>query len=119
MRLSNAESYQEVSAHGCLMTIAWIIFASTGILLVRYYSNYGRLIYAIHILFSILVQLASLAGFFIIFGLFFKWSWLTTVNNELNDFNYKLGLAHSIFGITAILISILQVKYLKLKFIFF
>ena len=99
--LSYADNIGVVSSHGILMTVGWVVFASTGILLVRYYSHFGRIVYIIHIVFAILVQLISIAGFLILFGYYFGWTWVAT--------NSNLAFAHSIFGITAIAISLLQI----------
>lgn len=109
MKLSSAiENNEVIAAHGCLMTIAWVIFASNGILLIRYYSHLSRLIYVIHVIFAVLVQLASIAGFLIILGYYFKWKWIGVHDINFAN-NYKLGLAHSIFGITAISVALLQI----------
>jgi hypothetical protein len=64
------------------MTIAWISFASTGILMIRYYTHLGRPIYILHILFSILVQLASIASFLTLIGYYLSWSWVS-INTKL------------------------------------
>ena len=66
------------------MTIAWITFASTGILMIRYYTHLGRPIYILHILFSILVQLASIGSFLTLIGYYLSWSWVSI--------NTKIGL---------------------------
>lgn len=95
-------------AHGCLMVIAWIFFASTGILLAR---NYKYLFpnaklcglefwFVIHRPFMIIVSLISITAFIVILSEL-DWKWVTT--------DEPLNFAHSIFGIVAIGLPIIQV----------
>ena len=95
---------------GCLMVIAWVLFATTGILIARYYRFLApnseicgvSLWFVLHRLIMLVSTSLSIAGFLIILSQL-NWNWVSM--------NNKYIFSQSIFGIVAIGISVLQVKY--------
>jgi hypothetical protein len=90
------------------MVIAWILLASTGILIARYFKDlmpnteiFGvKIWFIIHRPIMILVTAISITAFIVILaGL--EWKWVSPDD--------KLEFTHSIFGIVTISVSILQV----------
>ena len=100
---SHADNIAVVSAHGLLMTVGWIVFGSTGILLIRYYTHLGRIVYTIHIVFAILVLMTSIAAILLMLGYYFSWQWVP-YNGKNN-----LAFAHSVIGMTAVGFALLQI----------
>ena len=90
------------------MVIAWLFFASTGILFARYYKfifpevkfNGVAFWFFVHRIFMIIVPTISVVSFIIILDQL-KWRW---VSNEKT-----IEFTHSIFGILAICFSVIQV----------
>ena len=81
------------------MTITWILFASTSLLIQRYYKHLPFSI-QLHVALGISIPLLSFAALMtILFGY---------ANNSWPIWSYPL--AHSIFGIVAIGFSFLQVS---------
>ena len=118
--LTTSESYSGVEsnhakakAHGCLMVIAWILFASTGILVARYYKHLlpskmycgVKFWFVLHRPIMISVPVLSLIAFLVILS-DLDWQWVET--------SEQLNFAHSIFGIVTISLSIIQVKHKNL-----
>ena len=105
------------------MVIAWILFASTGVLTARYYKFLGpnsdicglKLWFILHRSFMLLATVLSIAGFVIIFAQL-NWNWVSMTDGKV--------FLHSIFGIVAIVIAVIQVKFIdymkkKFKYIFY
>ena len=95
-------------AHGCFMIIAWVLFASTGIILARYYKFIfkeqklfnSKFWFTLHYVLMILATMITLISFLII---------LSDLNWKWKSDKKSLEFAHSIFGIIAITFSIIQV----------
>lgn len=104
------QNYTLSRAHGTVMVIAWMMFASTGILVARY----GRLVhmkgrveilgeliwFQIHRLALSIASIATLTGFFLILSQT-KGEWVDTDNSHL--------FAHSILGIIIVCCSQIQI----------
>ncbi|RNA02804.1 ferric-chelate reductase 1 isoform X1 [Brachionus plicatilis] len=94
--------------HACLMVIAWIFFASTGMVFARYMKFLlpektlcGKKIwFVVHSPFMIMVAVISLTSFLVILSAK-GWKWIPLIK--------PVNYAHSIFGIVAISFSIFQV----------
>ena len=92
------------------MVIAWVLFATTGILIARYYKFLASnsemcgvsLWFFLHRPMMLIATSLSVAGFVIILSQL-NWNWVSM--------NNKYAFSHSICGIVAIGISVLQVKY--------
>ena len=90
------------------MVIAWMFFASTGILFARYYKFFlpnvkllkVQFWFNAHRSFMFIVPVLSIISFLIILSKE-KWKWIPIES--------KASFAHSIFGIVAIGLSVLQV----------
>ncbi|CAF0731342.1 unnamed protein product [Brachionus calyciflorus] len=97
----------KAKTHGCLMVIAWIFFASTGMVFGRYmkflFPNFKlcglRFWFLVHQPCMIMVSLISIAAFLVILSKC-EWKWIST--------DEPINYAHSIFGIVAICFSIFQ-----------
>ena len=91
------------------MVISWLLLATTGILLARYYKYLLPYVktcgvqfwFLMHRIIMIFVPLLSIISFIVILAQL-NWEWVLTEN--------KLDLTHSIFGILAICLSIIQVS---------
>lgn len=94
--------------HACLMVIAWIFFASTGMVFARYMKFLlpgkkvcgSKIWFLIHRPFMIIVVVISITSFLVILSAK-DWKWISSIK--------PLSFAHSIFGIVAISFSIFQV----------
>jgi hypothetical protein len=82
------------------MILAWVLFASTSLLIQRYFKHLTFHI-PLHIFFGVFIPLISLGAFFTILFGFAKGTWVTITD--------PYTFAHSIFGILAIGLSIFQV----------
>ena len=100
------------------MVTAWILFATTAIIIARYYKFIfpsvkpldTQIWFWIHRTIMILVSIASIAGFTIILA-DLNWSWTSTFSS--------ITFAHSVTGILVIFLSVIQVKKSQLcHFIF-
>ena len=102
------EKFSKYKAHGCLMIIAWMLFASTGILFARYYKYLYPNIklcgvqfwFLMHRPIMLLVPILSIISFLIILSQL-DWFWVLS--------SIPVAFTHSIFGIIAIIFSIIQV----------
>lgn len=89
------------------MVIAWVLLATTGILAARYYKYIFPDVklckidfwFHIHRPLMILVPVISLISFIVILSQL-NWNWVSSSSS--------IGLAHSIFGIFTITLSIIQ-----------
>jgi len=104
------QDYTLAYAHGSVMVVAWILFASTGIL----FARYGRLLhikerftvlsesiwFQIHRLALFIAALATLLGFFLI---------LSQASGQWIDSDNGHPFAHSILGIIIVCCSQIQV----------
>lgn len=98
-------------AHGCLMAIAWLFFASAGIIIARYFKFIfpGKKILGndvwlnLHRSIMAYVALITFIAFMVILA-DSDWEWV----KESYD---KIAYAHSLFGIMAISFTILQVTH--------
>ncbi|CAF0731318.1 unnamed protein product [Brachionus calyciflorus] len=94
-------------AHANLMIIAWIFLASSGIIIARYYDyifkniNWFKIKFSkmLHILLMIFVPILSIISFFVILS-DNNWKWV--------ERNAGLKFAHSIVGIIAVSLSVIQ-----------
>jgi hypothetical protein len=90
------------------MIIAWMVFASTGIIIARYYKFIlpnakpcdVQFWFFLHRPLMVCVPIISVAAFIIILANL-DWTWVETENTIM--------FAHSIFGIVAIGLSLIQV----------
>lgn len=102
-------------AHACLMVIAWIFFASTGMVFARYMKFLfpektlcgNKIWFLVHRPFMILVTVISITSFLVVLSAK-DWKWIPLTK--------PVSYAHSIFGIVAISFSIFQVINKKLYF---
>lgn len=102
-------------AHGCLMVIAWMLFASTGIFIARYYKFLlptkkvcgGQVWFALHRPIMVSVLLLSIISLIVILA-DQEWKWIETTET--------LNFTHSIFGMAAIGLAFLQVKMFNLSY---
>ena len=100
-----------IFSKACLMSIAWMFCASTGILLARYYKfllpNVRifklQIWFVIHRPLMMIVPVISIVAFILILA-DLNWKWIET--------DQKLSLAHSIIGMIAIGFSLIQVLLL-------
>ena len=103
---------------GCLMIIAWLFCASTGILIARHFKFLFptkkvcdlKIWFVLHRPLMILVAVISIVGFIVILA-YEEWSWL-----EIDD---PVAFTHSIFGIVTIGLAILQVTYFPSNLMYF
>ena len=106
---SGAPISLKIKAHGCLMVFAWIFCATTGIIFARYYKFIlpkARLFnldfwFNIHRPLMMSVPVVSIVAFMVILA-DLNWKW---VDFELTPISF----AHSIFGILAIAMSLVQI----------
>ncbi len=96
------------SCLGILMVIAWVFFASTGVLVARHYKFLlgerkffdVHAWFAIHRPFMIAAPVISSIALLVILAQL-NWTWVSTT--------LALNFSHSIFGICAIILSFIQV----------
>ncbi len=108
-----SKSYAKYKAHGCLMVIAWMLFASTGILFARYYKYlftrrkfFGLdFWFVIHRPIMVFVLVFSIIALLVILSQL-DWKWIST--------DRKVAFTHSIFGIFAIIFAFIQVIQLNI-----
>ncbi len=111
---SNGEAANKYKVHACLMIIAWLALASTGILIARYYKYVlpkaklcgVQFWFNFHRIIMIFVTTLSIVSFIIILSQL-NWSWVSDSDS--------VSYTHSIFGILTICLSIIQV-FLLLNF---
>jgi hypothetical protein len=90
------------------MIIAWVLCASTGILVARYFKflfgdkKFGgvHFWFAVHRPVMIFVPICSLVAFLVILAQL-NWSWVSSAN--------RTSFAHSIVGVLALVFSFVQV----------
>ena len=108
-------SVNKFKVHGCLMIIAWLLFASSGILIARYYKYLlpnvklcgVQFWFNFHRILMTFVPVLSIISFIIIFSQL-NWEWVSTSDS--------ISFTYSILGILSICLSIIQVfLYLRFK----
>jgi hypothetical protein len=95
---------------GCIMILAWILFASIGMLFARYYKfilpkvvvHKTNFWFLVHRPLMTLVAILTVIGFILILA-DLGGSW---VDNDISDATY----AHAMFGIFTVIFVIIQVK---------
>ena len=100
-------------AHGCLMIIAWVLFASTGILVARHFKHLYENIsfcgikfwYLVHRPLMAFVFLLSIIAFLVILS-DLNWAWTSAPKGT--------AYAHSILGILTIVAMFFQVGFYNL-----
>lgn len=107
----SSSNLAKIQVHGCLMVVAWLGFATTGIILARYYKfllpkfklGKNRLWFILHQSIMILVVVCNIVSLFVILAhLEFKW-----VDSSISQMTF----VHSIFGIIAIALAVIQVFF--------
>ena len=122
--LDMRDSDARARAHGCLMTLAWILVASIGFLFARYYRDMFNNLsimnrhvwYFVHRTAMVFVVCVTFIAFMVILS-DLKWAW--------TDQSDTIAFVHSIFGILAGSMAAIQVdlsglfNFNILLFIFF
>ena len=91
------------------MAISWMFFASIGILFARYYKDIlsdvtSGVWFIAHRIIMFTVVVLTLIGLVLILTAL-DWKWIESTNNN------RLALTHSILGITAASLAIVQVFF--------
>jgi hypothetical protein len=107
-KILEAEDKTKFKAHACLMIIGWMVLASTGITIARYYRDTFSHItpkfwFFLHQPLMITVTTTSIIAFLLILSQL-NWSWVSRSDGTVE-------FVHSIFGVLAIIFAIMQVTF--------
>lgn len=107
-KILEAEDKTKFKAHACLMVFGWMVLASTGITIARYYRDTFSHItpkfwFFLHQPLMMTVTTTSVIAFLLILSQL-NWSWVSRSDGTVE-------FVHSIFGILAIIFAIMQVTF--------
>ncbi len=110
IQLSSFKKLKILNIQACLMVIAWVLFAPTGMLIARYYKFLldkrkvcsVNLWFALHLPIMLSVPIISFVGLLVVLS-WLNWKW---VQPESGD---EIEFSHSVLGILAISLAFFQV----------